>query len=162
MNTPTACPTQPPSAGMQEAEFKNVKSPISKRIKDTLLRLLSKDRVKQKQKGEDAGLIKLGSSSDSLTEHLPLYGFLTNPITKKSDLIVGARTEYFSGGNLVFYTVEDGKLFKSFPAAGIYQGPYEHNKPVFVEVCARIDDMYVCKAAHQLRYVELMEQNKEK
>lgn len=142
-----------------EREDKNIKKTIRKQVKDTLLKILTKSLIEDRRDKCQPGVIR-ANKEESLTDCLNLYGFLVNPATKKSDLIVGARTEYFPSGNLVFYTVGDATLFKSFPAAGVYQGPYKHNKPVFVEVCARIDDMYVCKAANQLRYVELMEQNK--
>ena len=162
MSDVTSAPMAEPGKAEQR-EDKHVKRTIRKQVKDALLKLLTKSLIEDKREKAQPGLIRTpGMREESLTDQLSLYGFLINPLTKKSDLIVGARTEYFAGGNLIFYTVADDNLFKSFPAAGVYQGPYKHNKPVFVEVCARIDDMYVVKPANQLRYVELMSQNKEK
>ncbi len=158
---PSASIPMPPTECKSENQDKDIKRTIRKQVKDTLLKLLTKSLIEDKRDKAQPGMISL-NREESLTNPLSLYGFLVNPVTKKSDLILGARTEYFACGNLVFYTVDDSNLFKTFPAAGIYQGPYKHNKPVFVEVCARIDDMYVCKHASQLRYVELMSQNKEK
>ena len=155
MQTPCA----PNAQGAKQLQDKYVKRTIRQQVKDTLLKLLTKSIIEDKQ--DKLGTQSINTShEESLTSSLQVFGFLLNPITKKSDLIIGARTEYFAVGNLVFYTVEDNDLFKSFPAAGVYQGPYKNNKPVFVEVCARIDDMYVCKSANQLRYVELMSQDK--
>ena len=85
------------------------------------------------------------------------YGTLTNSVTKESDLIFRARVEYYPDNiKLVYYTVSNKDLFKSFPAAAIYQGPYVGCKPVFVEVLAQIEDFYICKPATQLRYLELL------
>jgi hypothetical protein len=152
----------PGDAKMESGRDKKIKRVVRKQLKNLLTKLLSKSLMEDDLDTQEPGLINaVGSREESLNDQINLYGFLINPATKQKDLIFGARTEHFDSGRFVFYSVGDDKLFTFFPAAGIYQGPYVTNKPVFVEVCARFDDMYICKAADKLRYVELMGQNKE-
>ena len=148
--------TSPSDPMVENGRDKKIKQVVRKQLKNLLTKLLSKSLMEDDLDKQEPGLIR----EESLNESIQLYGFLINPKTKKKDLIFGGRTEHFDSGRFIFYTVEDATLFTTFPVAGIYQGPYETNKPVFVEVCARFDDIYICKAADQLRYIELMSDNK--
>jgi len=134
---------------------KQIKKEIRKQVKNTLVKLLSNSLIEDKRK-EQNKINGISAKEDSLNDCVNFYGILTNSISKESDVIFGARPEYFNGGVLMFYTTDNPKLFASYPAAATYQGPYKTSKKIFVQVFARIDDMYACKAIDQLKYLELL------
>jgi len=132
---------------------KRIKKLVSKQIKNTLVTLLENSLFDEKYNDtKSPGIFPL---EEVLTESISFYGILTNSVTKESDLIFRAQREYESGAKLVYYTVSK-ELFKVFPAAGTYLGPFTSCKPVFIEVLTKADDFYICKVATQLRYLELL------
>lgn len=148
---PTCGPGDMPK--MQDKETKRL---IRKQIKQTLSKLLEKSLFEDKNRNEECNKGLQNSPEQSVAESMVFYGKLTNSITKKFDLIFSANISHSNGTKLVYYTVSNKDLFKSFPAAGTYLGPYTSCKPVFIEVLAQVEDFYICKLATQLRYLELL------
>lgn len=135
----------------------DIKRIIRKQVKKTLTKILQDALIEDKRDGDYKNVV-LGPipTAERLDDSVQFYGFLTNSFTKESDIILSARVEYLSDGNLVFYKVPNKNLFTKFSAPGIYQGPYTTNKKVFVEVIAKTPDTFICRAITQLRYLELM------
>jgi hypothetical protein len=138
-------------SGMDKKEVKKL---ISKQIKKILTKLLAKSLFEDKYRNEK--FQPKISTEQGLNESMVLYGILTNSVTKKADLIFEASVEYMGDCRIAYYTVSNKELFKSFPSAGTYLGPFKSCKPVFLEVLAQVEDFYICKAATQLRYLELL------
>jgi hypothetical protein len=136
-------------------DAKEVKKIIRKQIKNTLTKIFEKALFDDKYSRNEKSLTKV-STEQSLNEAMTLYGTLTNSVTKKSDLIFETSVEYVGDVKLAYYTVSNKELFKSFPSAGTYLGPFKSCKKVFLEVLAQVEDFYICKAATQLRYLELL------
>jgi hypothetical protein len=134
---------------------KEIRKVIRKQIKKTLTKILEKSLLEDKY-DRNSKLCGVKQEELSLAESTNFYGTLTNSASKKSDLIFNVSVNYVSGSKMVYYTVSDKNLFKSFPAAGTYLGPFVGCKPVFVEVLASVEDFYICKLATQLRYLELL------
>jgi len=134
---------------------KKVKKLISKQIKKILTKLLEKSLFENKYSRNEKSLIR-ASTEQSLSESITLYGILTNSVSKKSDLIFEANIEYVGDSKIAYYTISNKDLFKVFPTAGTYLGPFKSCKPVFLEVLAQVEDFYICKPATQLRYLELL------
>jgi hypothetical protein len=139
---------------------KKVKKVIRKEVKRVLSKLLADSLFEEKQNKKSGKFFSIAATTSptepSLNEYIDIFGILTNSSTRKSDLIFDAALEFNLGAKLVAYTVLNKDLFTTFPAAGIYQGPYKGCKPVFIEVLTRIEDFFICKAATQLRYLELL------
>lgn len=135
---------------------KQIKKEIRKQVKNTLAKLLSNSLIEDKREKASNKITMISAQEDKLNDCVNFFGILTNSVTKESDLIFGARPEYFNGGVLMFYNTDNAKLFASYPAAATYQGPYKTSKKVFLQVFARIDGMYVCKAIDNLKYMELL------
>ena len=140
---------------LMEFDVKEVKKLIRKQIKHTLEKILKKSLFDDSYNRDLKSLSKV-STEQSLSESIIFYGILINSVTKKSDLIFEASVEYVGDSKLVYYTVSDKELFKSFPSAGTYLAPFKSCKPVFLEVLAQVEDFYICKTATQLRYLELL------
>src|SRR6185437_3221649 len=122
---------------------KKIKRIVRKQVTNALAKILGKSLLDDRRGEKPTGILRNGTPEQSLNDCVNVYGFLINTLTKKTELIFGARQEHFPTGVMVFYNVEDNKLFTKFPAAGAYQGPYKDNKPVFLEVIAYVDGMYV-------------------
>ena len=138
---------------------KKVKKVIRKEVKRVLSKLLADSLFEEKQNKKSGKFYSIAATSPtepSLNEYIDIFGILTNSSTRKSDLIFDASLEFNLGAKLVAYTVLNKDLFTTFPAAGTYQGPYKGCKPVFIEVLTRIEDYFICRAATQLRYLELL------
>lgn len=142
--------------GNGKSSEKDIKKIIRKQVTKTLAKILGDALIEDKR--DDGMKISMHKQpvEERLDDSVQFYGFLTNSLTKDSDIILGARIEYFSDGNLVFYRVPNKNLFVKFPAPGVYQGPYTTNKKVFVEVLAKTPDHFICRPITQLRYLELM------
>ena len=142
---------------------KKVKKIIRKEVKRVLSKLLADSVFDEKyNKKANKPYVTVSPTEPSLNESIDIYGTLTNSSTRKSDLIFDSMTEFNVGARLVSYTVLNKDLFTTFPAAGTYQGPYKGCKPVFIEVLTRVDDFFICRAATQLRYLELLSTQGEK
>lgn len=151
--------TSPPAeiSVSRRSRKQDKKQTLRKEIRDVLTSILSSALDQDVDPRETERVNK----AESMIECVNVHGLLKNPMTKRMDLIFAARNEYFNNGNLTFYYVDDENLFKTFPAAGIYHGPYTGSKEIFVEVMAYIDGMYVCKPIDNIRYAELMSIHKE-
>ena len=150
-------------AFVEDWDEKKVKRVIRKEVKRVLSKLLQNSLIEEKRNGKSNKLYTpVAPVEPSLIESIDIYGTLTNSFTRKSDLIFDASLEFNLGAKLVAYTVLNKDLFTTFPAAGTYQGPYKGCKPVFIEVVTRIEDYFICRAATQLRYLELLSMEGEK
>jgi hypothetical protein len=159
MSGGASCPS--PSYGLIELENKKpsekeIKRIIRKQVTKTLAKILGDALIEDKRDDNLKISMHKQPVEERLDDSVQFYGFLTNSLSKESDIILGARIEYFSDGDLVFYRVPNKNLFTKFPAPGIYQGPYTTNKKVFVEVLAKTPDHFICRPITQLRYLELM------
>jgi hypothetical protein len=145
----------------EDWDEKKVKKVIRKEVKRVLSKLLADSVFEERNNKKSGKFFSLNAGTvaptePSLNESIDIYGTLTNSSTRKSDLIFDSMIEFNVGTRLVSYTVSNKDLFTTFPAAGTYQGPYKGCKPVFIEVLTRVDDFFICRAATQLRYLELL------